>query len=240
MEDRRQRAEHFLGLIPKRVKLIILVAVIILFTFAFPIICNSIGNRFGQTVGTAVGSFQALTEDAPAAYAQGKADGLSAADTKVVIKNQIQEVGKLDVLAATAKLTDKHEYGDKYTALYQLGADVIFSVDLSKARVLSDETNIMIMIPLPEGKMNIDSTKTRLIDYVGKVLFNGKTEDGIDAYVNSLKQIQENATEQIDDYEYLLSQAKESAKSQVLSLARMASAGVTNITVAFEVEGEAQ
>ena len=222
---------------PARIKLIILIVLAVAFTIAFPIICNSTGRGFGTAVGTAVGTFQAVTEDMPAAYEQGVNDGLSAKDTRTEMQEKLQAVGKLDVLAATAQLTDFHEVGNKFAALYQLGADVIFSVDITKAKVLVGGNDLEIVLPKPEVEINIDSTKTRLEDYWQNWLFNGSTEQGINAYINSMKMIQGDAKKTLAEYQTLEAQAEESARRQVLLLAGFIAAPDVNITVHFEDMG---
>ena len=223
--------------IPTRIKLIILIVLAVAFTIAFPIICSSTGKGFGTAVGTAVGTFHAVTEDMPAAYQQGVNDGLSATDIRTEMQEKLQEVGKLDVLAATAQLTDFHEVGNKFAALYRLGADVIFSVDITKAKVLVGETDLEIILPEPEVEINIDSTKTRLEDYWQHWLINGSTEQGINAYINSMKMIQGDAKKTLAEYEALEKQAEESARTQVLLLARFIAAPDINLSVDFEDMG---
>ena len=220
--------------LPARTKLMILAGIAVIFTFAFPIISSIAGNRFGTAVGVAVGSFHAVTEDIPAAYSDGKRDGLSAEDTRGVIGNQIHEVGRLDVLAANARLIDKHEVGKKYRALYELGADVIFSVDVTKAKVLTGENTVEIILPKPEAVMNIDSTRTRLLTYSQRPIFDGSSKDGIDAILNTMKQTQGNAPDVLEGYAELAGQAEESARQQITMLVKMIVGDDVRVTVRFE------
>ena len=206
--------------IPAKTKLIIAGAVAVLFAFLFPVICSITGNGFGNTVGVAVGTFHAVTEDMPKAYSEGKTDGLSAADTLAGV-NKLREVGKLDVLAANAKITDVMKTGDKYAALYEMGADIIFSADISKAEFRYGENVVEIIIPAPEAVINFDSTKTRLLDEWQRWFGNGSSKDGIETYINSMKEIRKNAKEQIENYEYLEKRAGDSARKQVAEIAKM-------------------
>lgn len=99
---------------------------------------NFLGESLGADVGKAMGSFEALT-DYKEAYADGKEEGLSAKDTIAEVVNKIQELNKLEVLAASVKLNDIHSVGEKedpdYVALYLLKGNAVFSVDLSKAEI---------------------------------------------------------------------------------------------------------
>ena len=218
--------------ISSKAKLIIIAAVAVLFAFLFPLICSITGRGFGTAVGTAVGTFHAVTEDMPEAYKEGKTDGLSATDTQVA-ENQIKEVGKLDVLAANAKITDVLKDGDKYAALYEMGADVVFSVDISRAEFRYGENIVEIILPRPEAEINLDSTKTRLVDDWKRLLLDGSTKDGIDAYINSLKQIRAKIKEKIDNYAYLEKRAAASAEQQIKELAQFLVEPGVSIDVRF-------
>ncbi len=220
--------------LPFRTKLIILAVAAVAFSFAFPIISSIAGKNAGTTVGAAIGSFQAVTEDMPAAYNQGKEDGLSAVDTRTEIKGRLQEIGKLDVLAANAKIHDFNQVGNKYAALYELGADVIFSVDLTQADILAGDGNIEIRLPKPVVEINIDSTRTRLVAVRQRGLFNGTTEDGITEYINSISQLQDNAKESLDNYEQLQEKAETAARAQVIKFSSLVAEKDTKIEVRFE------
>ena len=173
----------------KKQKILIAAVIAIAFTLFFPIVSSISGRRFGSSVGVAVGSFHAITEDMPAAYHQGIEDGLSAEDVRTDIGVRLREIGKLNVLAANAELSDIHKVGDTYAAIYTLGADVVFSVDLTEAEVFtnSGEKELIIRLPRPVAQINIDSTRTRLEDEWSRILFDGKTEHGIEEYINSMK-----------------------------------------------------
>ena len=221
---------------PLRTKLIILAVIAVLFSFSFPIISNIVGRSFGSTVGIAVGSFQAVTEDMPAAYHQGREDGLSAEDTRAELQDRLTEVGRLDVLVATAKITDPHLVGNNYAALWEFGADVIFSVDISKAQVRTGEGTIEVILPEPVAEINIDSTKTRLLD----VWQRGRTGDakkGMDAFFNSLEKIELKGNEAIDNYEGLKNRARQSAEDEVMMLVRLSADEGTQIEIRFEEMG---
>ncbi len=217
-----------------RTKLIILAAVTVAFSFGFPIISNIAGKTFGNTVGAAVGSFQAVTVDMPEAYNQGKEDGLSATDTRTELQDRLKEVGKLDILAANAKIHNINKVGDKYSALYEFGADVIFSVDLSKARILTGDNSIEINLPKPAVEINIDSTRTKLISVRQRGWFNGTTEEGLTEYLNSINQLQDNAQEMLENYDWLVSRAEQSAINQVAMLTGFVAEKGSRIEVRFE------
>ena len=137
-------------------------------------------------------------------------------------------------MAANAKIHNVNKVGDKYAALYELGADVIFSVDISKASVLTGDNSIEIRLPKPDVEINIDSTRTRLVAFRQKGWFSGTTEDGLTEYLNSINQLQENAQETLANYEWLEQRAEESASDQIVMLTGFVTEKGKKIEVRFE------
>ena len=235
-EKKGTKALEKITKMPSRIKLLILIILVFAFAVSFPFICGFAGRNFGRVVGTAVGSFQAVTVDMPEAYSQGKEDGLNAEDIRTDIQTKVREVAKLDVLAANAVISDAHRVGEKYAALYTFGADVIFSVDLSVAVVYQADDHLIIRLPKPVGQINIDSTKTRLEESWQKFLFDGSTKDGITAYINSVKQIQEDAENTLEDYDRLQQSAEDSAVKQIKMLAGAIAGDESTVEIVFEQE----
>ena len=217
-----------------RTKVIILAVLVVTFSVFFPIISNIVGKSFGNAVGTAVGSLQAVTDDMPRGYKQGKEDGLSATDTQVLIRDRLQEIGKLDVLAAKAKLHDVNKVGDRYSALYEFGADILFSVDLSKANILKGDNQIEIRLPKPVVEVNVDSTRTKLLAERQRGWLNGTTEDGLTSYLNTVSQIQNKAAESLDNYEWLEQRAEQATMDQVSLIAGYITEKGTKVEILFE------
>lgn len=215
-------------------KMITLIVLAVVFIIAFPIISSITGGNVGRVVGTAVGSFQALTEDMPVAYSQGVQAGLNAEDVRLDYQNRIREIGELSVLAANAEITDVLKVGNKYEGLYTFGADVIFTVDITQATVYQAENKLIIKLPEPVGKINIDSTKTRLEDEWQRTLFNGSTENGITAYINSLKNIQNSTEESLKEYDQLKKQAEDSTIKQVAMITEMVVGSDKQVEIEFE------
>ncbi|MBR4765459.1 MAG: DUF4230 domain-containing protein [Clostridia bacterium] len=178
-----------------------------------------IGSNTGKIVGKALGSYDGITSGLEDGYEAGKIDGLSAEDTEVKIANAIAQGGKLEVLSAKVKFEDFMEYGKKYAAIYMLRGNISFTIDLTKATLSAGpDGKIVVMLPMPEAKVTIDDEETSTIAEWQRSFFNGSSEDGFDAYLNSKTQIKEKAITQVNNYEYLLEQAKESAKSQAESI----------------------
>jgi len=221
------------------IKPIITIAVILILVIAFPIICHFTGGTIGKIVGTAAGSFRAVTEDIPNGYYQGKEDGLNADDTSISI-NKIRETGNLAVLAANAKLINLHAVGEKYKALYEIPTDVIFTVDLTQMKTYEDADGygaMIVEVPEPAARIEIDPEKVKKLDDWQRYIFNGSTEDGMKAYTNMLKSITNNAAEELQDYDLLLVSAENSAEKQIKALIESIDGDTRNVKVLFSKKG---
>lgn len=196
---------------------------------------NAVGTSVGKFVGTAVGSYQGYTQDYGEGKKEGKKQGLSAEDTEITdISGIIHGTGDLQVLVAGVAFDNFHEVGDKYAAIYLLRGEAIFTVDLGKATIDNDQTTVMI--PFPKVRLNIDETEVEKIAEWQTTFFNGSTEDGYKAYMNSVQQIRENAEEYMANYDELQIQAQEAAKEQVRMLVKDMTG--KNVNVLFYVGGE--
>ena len=67
------------------------------------------------------------------------------------------------MLAANAALTDYHEVGKKYGALYLARCSVVFTVDLNQADITYNEQAISIAIPEPEAEIKIVHSQTEVL-----------------------------------------------------------------------------
>lgn len=183
---------------------------------------EEIGRMHGNLVGTAVGSFIGWTEKNPEGWKKGKEEGLSAADTIVEVKNSLNEVANLEVLVASVKLNNGHEIGKKYAAFYLLKADAVFSIDLSRVSVETNEDGsiLYIRVTQPEVKVYIDDREIeKVIEYQRK-FFNGSAEEGFDAYINSMSNLGANAENEIVRDKNLMESARNSAEKQIRQLTR--------------------
>lgn len=179
-----------------------------------------VGNNTGRFVGKALGSYDGITSGLNDGYENGKKEGLSAKDTEVKIANAITRGGKLEVLSAKVQFKDYIEKGNQYAAMLMFRGNVTFTVDLESATLSTDQNNqTVIILPKPEAKVTIDENEAEIIAEKQRSVFNGKTEDGFDTYINSESQIKTKSTDQIQNYEVLLEMAKESAKTQVEDIA---------------------
>lgn len=202
---------------------IAIVVFLVLILFVIPAYNNSqsIGNAFGtsvgEAVGTAIGSYNGITQDYWEGWDEGKEQGLSADDTEVTdITSIIRGTGKLQILVAKVALDVSHEVGDKYAAIYLLRGEAIFTVDLSGAQIDNDMN--IVMIPQPEVHLDFDESEVEKIAEWQTCFFDGSTEDGYTAYMNSIEQSREHAKESIANYDELIAQAQEAAKKQVQML----------------------
>ncbi len=181
---------------------------------------EAIGGSTGILVGKAVGSVEGLTKGREEGFAAGKKEGLSAKDTVSTIKNVVSECQKLEVLVASICIKNYHEIGDKkqYAALYLANGEIIFTVDLSKLEVEEKSDRLEVTVPVPESKFVIDEQSINKADEYQTKFFNGTTEDGIKGYLNTMKELYGKVEDNIDNYDELLQDAKNSAKKKIENL----------------------
>ena len=141
---------------------------------------SGIGQKTGTLVGKAIGSLEGITKGREEGTAAGKAAGLSAEDTEADIANEIRKLENLEVLVASVKINDFHSIGDnvEYAALYLLKGDVVFSVDLSQAEIVTSNNGIQITLPMPHGELYIDQSQIEKVAEYQKHFFGGSAEDG--------------------------------------------------------------
>lgn len=217
------------------------IACVLLYVIILRVNAESMGTTFGQStgsqVGKFVGSFEALT-DYREAYAEGKEQGLSAEDTITAeeVANKIKEVERLEVLVASVKLNDIHTVGDDYAALYLLKGDAVFAVDLSKAEITEESDGLHILLPQLEMDLIVDQSKIEKVAEYQKLLFNGSSEDGFDAYLNSMAKIIEESKETLANYDSLKKTAEETAIKQVEQLANSVAVEKRDVIVTFKEE----
>lgn len=194
---------------------------------------SELGSGTGSLVGKAIGSYNGMIDGTK----DGKEAGLSAEDTKADIATQLQQVNNLEVLVASVKLEDYHDIGpegdEKYAALYLVNGNVVFTVDMSQATITSKSGNLHIILPNPVGELYIDQSSIDKAAEYQKTKFSGNAKDGFDAYLNTMKKVQDASEETLNNYDILLDSAKQAAKRQVSLLALAASESYSEITVEF-------
>lgn len=193
------------------------------------------GNAAGTFVGKVTGSFEGITQGLASGYKAGIEQGLSAEDTNIEV-SEITGMGKLEVMVAEDHIVNNFEEGDDYKALFVYKGKARFSVDLSQAEIISDGVSITIKLPDPEVDFVIDENASEKMVEWQKYFWSGNMEAGYIGYMNTMSQIKDNAAEEMKSNQYLMQQAKDSAKSQVEMLARSANMGEKQIRVEFKEE----
>ncbi len=203
----------------------LLVGAVILYRNAYAsasVTGETVGAVSGKAAGLFKGSFEGVTQDVYGqGYDSGKTDGLSAADTSVsdTVGEMIRGCGKLEVLVVSMSAEIAHKDSDKYNALYLLPASAVFTVDLSRAQV--DTENLTVTLDEPAApEFYYDESHMRLVAEDKAEFFDGKTKDGMDAYANSVEKGKEKMEEEILGDKDLQRQAEEAAVAQVEALAR--------------------
>ena len=216
---------------------VILAAVSVLFYFQAVNIGESVGVGAGKATGLAVGSFNGVTDGLGQGASAGKEAGLNSEDITMDLTQSIREVGNLQVLVANVNIPDYHELGNKYAALYLFRGSAVFSVDMTKASVSkTQEGETIILLPEPKAVVNINDSETELLADYQRKFFNGSADDGFEAYLNSLRLIDQISLEKVSNYEMLMEMAKNSAKKQVEMLSGNVCVNCGQITVLFRTE----
>lgn len=228
----------FLKILTKPPVLILLAFVFVigagLFCYKSVDIGDSIGSGVGKMTGLAVGSYRGVTDGLENGAIAGKEAGLNAEDTTIEIAHVVQNVGNLEVLVANVEIPDYHEVGEQYAALYLFRGNAVFSVDLTKASISkSEDGEIVILLPNPVAVVNINDSETKLLAEYQRKYFNGKADDGFQAYLNTLSMIDSISIEKVSNYDVLMDMARMSAKKQVELLSSGVCVNCKQITVLF-------
>lgn len=180
------------------------------------------GSHFGQVAGVAAGTIEGLTTGIQSGYIDGKAEGLSAKDTEIEVGNRIRTningLGELQVLAANVSFTNINKVGKKYAALETLRGKVVFSVNLSEARVNYTDEIITIKLPEPTCTLAIDPLEREIVWERQRRLFDGTDKDGFDEAIKSYLEIANKSINEIENYPALVELAKQTALDQVEKL----------------------
>lgn len=166
-------------------------------------------------------------------YDAGKKEGLSAKDTEQQMKNAIEDMGKLEVLVANVKIPEYHSVGQKFAAMYLFRGSAVFTVDLSKTSIIDNNSDIQVLIPKPTAEVKIDHKETERIKSKSALIFNGSTEEGIEAYLNTLKTVDQISTDKISNYSELNEMAKQAAMLQLKDIIENICGSGKNITFSF-------
>lgn len=205
-----------------------------------------IGTQNGQAVGTAIGTYHGITQGWAEGAEDGKQAGLSAADTTAEIKGKITPVGKLEVVKiSTNNYNVMQQQGGNYVELQKIPADITYTVDLEQVEISLSGTELTVLIPEPEVDVASDPSEMEVIateEYsTFASIFNGTSEEGITASVNSWNEEQKEMMSKFEDPESVMYQnAEKLAKQHVEELIhniRVNDEDVT-VTVAFKTSEE--
>ncbi len=196
---------------------------------------EKIGGTAGTAVGKAIGSFNGVTTGLSEGGSAGTKEGLSADDTTVILE-EIRSTGRLQVLVADINLDIFHMIGKdgesksgadmdvettrdaNFVALYKQSGHATFTVDLDRATVEQNGSGIILTLPQPRVEV-ISDGELIPVDKWQKSDFTGSAENGQIGLLNSLRKMDEQAVKELQNYETLMDQAKESAIAQVEELA---------------------
>ena len=113
----------------------------------------------------------------------------------------------------------------------------MFSVDLTQASVSrTQEGETIILLPEPKVVVNINDSETELLAEYQRKFFNGSADDGFEAYLNTLRMIDQISLEKVSNAEMLMEMARNSAKKQVEMLSGNVCVNCGQISVLFRGE----
>lgn len=199
--------------------------------------CEGIGEDIATLIGTAVGSYNG--------YREGKKDGikegLSAEDTTVSISNTFRSVGRLEVLTGDTVALEIHQVGGEegelnesaYSAAYAVPATFVFTVDLTQAEIRKENDVITIYLPEPEVEINWNDENVEKKTEIENFNIKFGETDGVEEYLNSLKEMDENAISELKNYESLCELAKANAQRDVIQLVKAVRSDDATVQVGF-------
>lgn len=217
----------------------IVVAVILVFSLPMLKKAETVGGDLGKKAGAAAGYVSGVASaDTAKAEEEGKQEALTNPETDIrtIGGMKLQETGKLDVLVAGIKLDNFHGVENKYAALYLIKADAIFSVDLSMADVKwgEDGSWAKIIVPQPEVTVYFDESETEKIAEWQKNFFSGSADDGFQAYLSTMEEIEAAAPEDLVRKDTWMKSAREAAEQQIKLLAGSIYGADVAVTVEFQ------
>lgn len=191
------------------------------------------GNKFGTAVGYLTGISEA---DVSGVVQEAKEEALRNPEVELSDYTAFTKMGNLEVLVAGISLDDFHTIGEKYTALYLIKADVVFSVDLTQAEIGWNEEKawLTLLVPEPTVSVSIDESQIEKVAEWQKTKNSGSAEEGYEKFLNSIKEIKNTAPETVKNNDALMSSAREAAQIQIKYLARQIYGESVQILVDFQ------
>ena len=216
---------------------------------------NTLGEQTGTAVGRAMGSWSGMTKGWPKGIADAIVDENTIPDAKAEITGRFQEVGKLEVLAASGTYTHaikvgkdeeviddedviKGDVADVYFAqLLSQEYSAVWTVDLNSVSVEEVDGVLKIEVDQPKVEFNTDGSPD-IIGEFEKYKNWGKSKQGAIVCVNAFNNLIEQAEEEFENDQNMMDSAKESAKKQIEQLVENVSISKPRTIIDFREEGE--
>ncbi len=219
---------------------VILAAIILIVVYPTYKNAESLGNAggalYGNAAGRLVGSVDGVTNGLAEGADDGKMDALSAKDTEVRILGRVQELGNLEVLSVNMKRNGINSAdGGKTLVLWVTECEAVYSVDLTKAKIISENDKCTVLIPYPKLSTNFQ-TPQKIAQY-SKREGTGSSDAGSAEYINSQNEIRSKIEQELENDPDITEMANDAALSQVNQLIKNVSVkdnNKDNITVDFE------
>lgn len=201
--------------------LCVVLACVVAWLITVNIHAESTGGMLGQRIGTysgrALGSLEGMTTGQIEGSRAGSEAGLSGEDTIAELSGKIQEVEKLQVLAASGMFSDILTVGEDYAALLAMRYNAVFTVDLLSAEIMLEENKLYIFLEQPEVELTSVGEIEKENEYQ-KYDWTGSAERGYTALNNTVGQMERKAKEKFKEDEYMMKVARASAEKQLVQL----------------------
>lgn len=214
------------------VVLVLIIAVFLMVNLLF--IMNKTAETMGSGLGITTGTVKGVTTGWKQGVEDGEDAGKYADDYELELANEMEQLGKLEVLIANTSVRNDFTIGTQYEVLYIYKGSAIFTVELSQVKVSVDDGNkIMIKAPMPCMEFVIDDDETKKVMEMQNGYFTGSREGGYEAYIYHRNEMLDKVDEYMVGYEELCEEAKKAAICQLTSLTQAVCGGEVEVQIEF-------
>lgn len=217
-----------------------LLLIIFIFAFLALAIVESIFFYTPKLVADAVSYVVNQCEDFAKTIKDGKEDGLNDQGTESEIINQIFPTDEIEVLSTKVTIVNDEAIGEKQVGIWRVDAKATFVVNLENAVTTVKNNKLTVRVKAPkisEGGLALEQGATILSEFQFSKI-GVSSADVFKASTNSINEVLEDASKRIDNYDYLVKMAEQSAEISIKRLAYASNSNYKDVKVIFESEGK--